>query len=184
MKKILFLLLLSLNLYADAQSYLGVNYGYVNEDFSSADAQISSQSIDIKAGYGVRKAYAVEIYLSYVQNRSKIFSSASSTKYDGDKYALNVAMVKSFDFGIYILPFVKAGFGAGFMKVNRTLDDKISFGSFNLDTGFYLPLGKNSDLEFGYRFKSFSFEGLDLISKTVVHTSNVNAAYLGINFRY
>lgn len=184
MKKLLLLLLISLNIYADAQSYFGVNYGYENQDFTTVGATTSSQFIDIKAGYGVREAYSVEMYLEYVQNKSKVFSSNPSKEFDGDKYALNVAMVKSFDFNIFVLPFVKAGFGAGFLKVDRTLTSKVSFGSFNLDTGIYIPVGDNYDLELGYRFKSFSYDGIDLISKSYVYTSNAHIAYLGLNFRF
>ena len=184
MKKVILIFFFTINLFAEAQPYIGLNYGAIYDKLSTANASSTSQFLNLKAGYGVRKSYAVEIYLEYIQNRSKIFSSNPTTQYDGDKYAINVELVKSFDFDIYILPFIKAGFGAGSFKVVRSLDNKISYGSFNLGTGFYIPISKYYDIELGYRYKSISNEGLDLVSQIIVHTSNANVAYVGFNLRY
>lgn len=183
-KTILSLLLFSSFLFGDAKAYFGITSQIVEENFKTADATSSStQSLSIKAGYGIREAYAIEINLEYIQNKSKIFSTGN-TEFDGDKYSINVELVKSFDLNIYVLPFIKAGFGAGSMKIDRLLDDTLSFGSFNLGTGILIPLNDNFDFELGYKYKSFSYEGLDLIASTVVHTSSSDSAYFGFNVRY
>ncbi len=184
MKKIILFFLFCINLFAEPQTYIGMNYGGTYEKFTTAKATESSPFLNLKAGYGVRDGYGVEIYFEYVQNKSKIFSSDPATKYDGNKYAINIALVKSFDFDIYVLPFVKAGFGAGSFKVARTLDKRLSYGSFNLGTGIYIPITKHYDIELGYRYKSISHEGLNLISQTIIHTANAYSAYVGFNFRY
>ena len=184
MKKIIFLLLVSISLYSDAKTYLGLNYGQLNENFTTEDAKTSSQFVTLKAGYGLREAYAVEIYLEYAKNESKIFSSDPSVSVDGDKYSINVELVKTFDLDIYVLPFIKAGFGAGFLTIDRTLDDKLSFGSFNAGTGVYIPLTDNFDFELGYKYKSFSYEALDLISSKIIHESESSSVYFGFNVRY
>ncbi len=184
MKKTILFFFLSINLFAASQTYIGVNYGGIYEKFTTANATDSSEFLNLKVGYGVRNSYAVEFYFEYVQNRSKIFSSNPATQYDGDRYGVNLALVKSFDFDIYLLPFVKVGFGAGSFKIVRTLDTQLSYGSFDLGTGVYLPLSKHYDIELGYRYKSISYEGLDLVSQTILHTSNANSFYVGFNFRY
>jgi len=184
-KIILSLLLFSSILFAEAKPYIGFSYGNIEENFTTTEetASTSSQFLNVKAGFGSREAYGVEIDLEYAQNKSKIFSSGTN-EFDGDKYSLNVALVKAFDFNIYLLPYIKAGFGAGFMNIDRTMDTKLSFGSFNLGTGVLLPMGDNFDLEIGYKYRYVSYEGLNLITSKIIHKSHANAAFFGFNIRY
>lgn len=182
MKKIILSLLFSSFLFGDAKIYLGVSSGIAEENFTSSDATSSSKFINLKFGYGIRESYGAAIALEYLKNESKIFSTGSQN--DGDKFSVNLELVKAFDFDIYLLPFIKAGFGAGFLKVDRTIDNKISFGSFNLGTGVLIPINNDFDFEFGYKYKSLSYEGLDLIASEVVHTSKSNSPYFGFNIRY
>ena len=181
-KTILSLLLFSNFLFGDAKAYIGISTGIAEENFSSADATSSSEFINLKLGYGLRKLYSVAIDIEYLKNESKIFSTGAEN--DGDKFSLNLEVVKAFDLTSYLIPFIKAGFGAGYLKVDRTIDDKISFGSFNLGTGVLIPINDSFDFEFGYKYKSFSYEGLDLIATEVVHKSKSNSPYFGFNVRY
>ena len=183
MKKIILSLLLFSNfLFGDVKTYVGISAGIAEENFTSADATSSSKFINFKLGYGVRELYSVAIDLEYLKNESKIFSTGSQN--DGDKFSLNLELVKAFDLTSYLIPFVKAGFGAGYLEVDRVIDDKISFGSFNLGTGVLIPISDSFDFELGYKFKSLSYEGLDLITTKVVHTSKSNSPYFGFNVRY
>lgn len=181
-KTILSLLLLSNFLFGDAKTYVGISAGIAEENFTSADATSSSNIINLKLGYGERELYSVAIGIEYLKNESKIFSTGVDN--DGDKFAFNLELVKAFNLSKYIIPFVNLGFGAGYLEIDRAIDDKISFGSFNLGAGVLIPINDDFDFEFGYKYKSLSYEGLDLIATKEVHTSKSTSPYFGFNVRY
>mgnify|MGYP002639518430 FL=1 len=185
MKKIMLFLLLVSSTYAESpKTYLGASFGYLNENFTNADAQASMNSMKFKAGYGERKAYAVEFSLDYAQSKAKIFSSSNNVSSDGDRYGLNIDLVKGFDFDVYVLPFVKAGFGAGRMRVDRELQDKLSYGAFSVGAGFLIPINEHFDLEVVCDYKKTSYEKINLISSQIRYESNLNVLYFGFNTRF
>lgn len=174
------LLLLFTALYSDAKIYVGSNYGYLYETFDdNTNAQSSSDMARIKIGYGDREAYAIEFSLNYVNNQSKIFSYN-----DSKKYGLNVGFTKAFDFDIYVNPFFKAGFGAGFLDIQRELQKKLNYGSFNLGLGIFIPIDEYFDFELGYDYQSISYESIDIIVEKKRFSSNVNIIYFGFNVRF
>ena len=180
MKKIVLFLLLLTSLYSDAKIYTGASYGYFDESFDGElDAENSNNSATFKIGYGDREAYAIEFSIDWVDNKSKIFSDN-----DKAKYALNIEFVKALDLDIYINPFFKAGFGAGNLKIDRELQEKLNFGSFNLGAGIFIPVNDNFDLELGYKYRYLTYERLDTIAENISYSSNVNTAYAGINVRF
>jgi len=181
LKKIILFTLLLTSLYSDSKIYIGANYGYFDEQFIDplADALSSSQTVSIKIGYGHREAYAVEFIIERSENESKIFSNK-----DEAKYSINMALIKSFDFGIYINPFIKAGFGAGTLKIDRELQDRLDFGSFNLGFGAYVPINEYFDLELGYGYKFISYQSVDYVAAKIPYESNVNTLYVGFNVRF
>ena len=185
LKKIILFLLLTSSLFAEAKLYFGANYGIIEESFlEDIDAESSSNIASIKAGYGVREAYAIEISLEYRDNKAKIFSSDSDTDFDGDKYGMNINLVKAFDFDIYALPYIKAGFGSGFFEVERILQNRLFYSSFNLGTGIFIPIDESLDFEIGYEYKYISYESLDTIAEQINYQSNSNIAYFGFNARF
>jgi len=185
LKKIILFLLLVSSLFGEAKVYLGSNYGSYEENFTNEiDAQSSTQVIGIKAGYGVREAYAVEIDLEYIDTQSKIFSSTPSSVSDGKKYGMNINFLKAFDFGIYILPYLKVGVGAGTMNIERTLQNRLYYGSYNVGSGIFIPLGDSYDLELGYNYKYTTYKSIETIAEKIMYESHVNIAYLGINVRF
>ena len=185
MKKIVLFLLLMSSLFAEAKVYFGANYGTFEEEFlTNTEASSSTNIATIKAGYGVREAYAVEISLEYIDNQSKIFSSDSNVDVDGTKYGMNVNLLKAFDLDIYLLPYMKMGFGAGFFDINRVLQNRLFYSSFNLGTGIFIPINENLDFEIGYEYKYTSYESVDIIAKQINHKSNANIAYFGFNVRF
>jgi len=185
LKKITLLLIFITSLFADPKVYVGSSVGIVDESFTNGvDAKTSSAIAKIKVGYGVREAYAVEISFDYIKNDSKIFSSDANTKYDGDKFGMNVDLIKAFDFNYKALPFIKAGFGSGYFDINRETQDKLYYGSFNLSTGLFIPMSDSFDFEVGYEYKSISYEAIDTIAQQVRYYSNTNVAYFGFNVRY
>ncbi|MEA3228131.1 MAG: outer membrane beta-barrel protein [Campylobacterota bacterium] len=180
MKKTLSILLLFTSLYSDAKIYFGANYGQVDEKFKdNLDAKNSSQAITFKFGYGDIDAYSVDLSLDIIENQSNMFSQS-----DAKKYALNVELIKAFNFDIFINPFFKAGFGSGTMKIDRTLQDRINYGSLNLGTGVFIPINNYFDLEIGYKYSYRSYEEVDTIVEKESYKSDVNAVYSGFNIRY
>ncbi|MBU1658602.1 porin family protein [bacterium] len=180
MKKIILFLLLISSLYSDAKVYIGSSYGFLNEDYTNGiDAVSSAQMAKLKVGYGDRDAYAIEFSLEYIENNSKIFSAN-----DKEKYGFNVELVKALDFDIMINPFFKAGFGAGFLNVERAIQKTINYSSFNLGAGFFIPLNEHFDFEVGYDYKYLTYEGVDTIAEKISYESNVNVAYIGFNVRF
>lgn len=180
MKKILLFTLLLTSLYSDSKIYIGASYGYFDEQFAGTlDAQSTAETTSIKIGYGDRKAYAVEFYVDRSENKSKIFSNN-----DRVKYSLNVELIKAFDFGIYINPFVKAGFGTGTLKIDRELQDRLHYGSYNLGVGTFIPINDHFDLEIGYSYKSISYENINYITEQTSYESDINTVYAGFNVRF
>ncbi|MBU0720978.1 porin family protein [bacterium] len=178
-KTILFLLMVA-SLYADAKVYIGSNLGYFDERFSEdIEAKSSSYMAKIKAGYGDREAYAIEFSLDYYDNKSKIFSQD-----DSKKFAMNVELVKAFDLNIYVNPFFKAGFGAGYLNVDREFEDILHYGTFNLGAGMFIPVNEHFDFELGYDYKAVSYEGIDTIVQQISYASHMNIVYFGFNLRF
>jgi len=181
---ILFLLVVS-SIFADAKVYMGAGYGMFDETFKSGiDAKNSTDLAQIKIGYGQRDAYSVEMSFEYMQNSSKIFSSTTSNSLDGNKYGMNVSLIKAFDFDIYMLPYIKAGFGAGYFDIERTLQDKTFYSSLNIGTGFLIPMGESFDLELAYEHRHTSYQSIDTVVEKINYQSGSNIAYFGFNARF
>ena len=181
MKKIALLLLISSLLFAQSKIYLGTGYAYNKEDISYNGSSISvnNNAARLKIGYGDREAYAVEFSLDYVDNNKKIFDAN-----DGKKYGFNVELLKAFDFGIYINPFFKAGFGAGYLDTPADVHNgSLTYGTFNLGTGMFIPINEHFDIEVAYEYKNVSYQKLDN-NLTYSPSSSLHIGYVGVNFRF
>ena len=181
MKKIILFLILISSLYAnqsDAKIYLGTSYGYMNESFSeSGYDSISAQTAKVKIGYGIRESYAVEFSVEYTQKDENVFSTN-----DGDRYGINLELMKAFDFDIYINPFFKGGFGAGYLDIENSSNKSLNFSSYNLGVGCFIPVNEHFDFEIGYSYKFTSYEKVQEGDKEL--NSHVSIGYLGINVRF
>jgi hypothetical protein len=181
LKKIILFLILISSLYAnqsDAKIYLGTSYGYLNETFSESEYDsISLQTAKVKIGYGIRDSYAVEFSIDYTQKDKDVFSSK-----DGDRYGLNLELMKAFDFDIYINPFFKGGFGAGYLDIDNSSNSSLSYSSYNLAVGCFIPVNEHLDFELGYSYKFTSYEKIQEGVKEL--NSHVNIGYLGVNVRF
>lgn len=184
MKKLILFLLLVSSLYSEAKVYMGTSAGVFNEQFSGIEATSSSAMAAFKIGYGDIKAYAVEFSIDYAYNRSKVFSTSSEVSRDGNKYGFNVSLLKSFDWDIYVLPFVRVGFGTGFLDIDRELQTNLTYGSFQLGLGTYVPISDDFDLELGYEVRSTSYEAINTIVTKTSYDSVSNIAYMGVNYRF
>ncbi len=201
LKIIIFFTLFVTSLLAEGGAYFGVNYGVYNESFKERDTpSITSSTMAVKIGYGLRNAYAVELNIEKTQNlgTSIVDGSGNDIEVKPDsKLGINVALLKAFDPDIYVLPFIKAGFGAGKVGVVATgLDlegkpipvNSLKYGSFNIGLGLFIPLGENYEIEIAYDYKYLSYENLD--SSTTSNErgpefqSHVNSSYVGLNYRF
>ncbi len=181
MKKIILFSLLLTSLYSDAKIYTGISVGYLNEEFSNASSVTSSAEMaKLKIGYGIKEAYAIEFSFDYLKNESTVFSQDG--KKDADKYGINVELVKAFDWGIYVNPYFKAGFGAGYLELEEASQDSMNYGSFNFGLGLFIPLNEHFDFEIGYDYKYVSYEKFEATGADI--NSNMNGAFLGLNTRF
>ena len=180
MKKIILFLFLITSLYSDAKIYLGLSYGFYDENFIDGNQAQSSGTIEkLKVGYGDRKSYAIELSLEHLKNDSEIFSQN-----DSDKYGINIELIKAFDFDIHVNPFFKAGIGTDYLKIDREVQDTLYYGSFNLGLGIFIPVNEYFDFVLEYDHKSISYEGIDTIAEQISYKSNLNSAHLGFNVRF
>ena len=176
MKKIAVFLLLLSSLYGDAKFYTGVSYGYLNEKFANENAKANEVDVaTIKVGYGDRSAYAAEFSLNYSEADSDYLSTEVA-----QRYAINIDLVKAFDFDIYFNPFFKAGIGAGYL--DTTQNNKLTFGSFKVGAGAFIPVNEHFDFEVGYEQKYLSYEKIQEDRDSEL--SDVNIIYLGCNVRF
>jgi len=178
-KIILFSLLFTSLLATEAKVYTGFSAGYMQEEFTDNKTTNEAEMAKFKVGYGIRKAYAIEFSLEYLKNKSTIFSTTGK---DGDKFGLNVELVKAFDWNIFILPYFKAGFGAGYFDIQHDTKSSLNYGSYNLGLGFFIPINEHFDVELGYDYKSISYEKIVSTGKEV--SSNLNGGYMGLNIRF
>jgi opacity protein-like surface antigen len=187
LNKILLSSLLITSLYSDQldpKIYFGTSYGYVNEVFSKSEYDtFVAQSANVKIGYGIRSSYAVEFSVEYIQkdenddNGGNVFSTN-----DGDRYSINIEIMKAFDFDIYINPFFKGGFGAGFVDIENSNNESLNFSSYNLGGGFFIPVNEHFDFEVGYNYKFTSYEKIQEGDEDL--TSHKSVGYLGVNVRF
>jgi hypothetical protein len=148
----------------------------MNESFTNGAQYEGDSTINkLKIGYGVREAYAVEFSAAYINNTLNVYSAN-----DTQKYGFDIDLVKAFDFGIYINPFFKAGFGTGYLQTQDK--GKVTYGSFNLGLGIFIPINEHFDIEVGYDYKNLSYERISDKSQSL--ESHVNGAYAGVNFRF
>jgi len=168
---------------------MGVGGGVYSETLDDEfNTNITANMARVKIGYGIREAYAIEFSVDYVDNKEELFHPTDATR-----YGLNVELIKAFDWGIYVNPFVKAGFGMGYMETEASYEDNsLSFGTYNLGFGMYIPIGENLDFELGYDYKYTSYQKIkeynsaedkietpEDIQKSMSHT-----AYIGVNVRF
>jgi len=179
LKKIILFSLLLTSLYSDAKIYTGLGVGYFNEKFSDIDSKSSTIMSSFKVGYGEQKAYAIELSLDWVDNKSNVFSQN-----DGDKYSINIEFVKAFDLYKYVNPFFKVGFGAGRLEIDREFQDTLNFSSFNLGTGIFIPINESIDIEIGYSCRFMTYEKIDLVTINTSYESQINTIYSGVNIRF
>ena len=162
---------------------MGLGYDLYTESYTASASSLPSSTdnaVKLKVGYGIREAYAVEFSLDYVDHAS--YEEAPQT--GKAKYGFNIALMKAFDWNIFINPYIKAGFGAGILDNQGKKDKSLTYGSFDLGTGIFIPINSSYDIELGYEYKHLTYQKEDDQKLTEKNESNVNTIYLGINVRF
>jgi opacity protein-like surface antigen len=164
----------------DAKFYVGMGGGIQNESFTGdTDASNAPYFGSVKIGYGDTKAYGIEFLLNYIANDSNIFSPN-----DGNRYGMDVALVKAWPLSSYAYPNIRAGFGAGEMKIERNFEDTAAYSSFNIGGGVFIPIDASFYAEINYEYRFTSYKSMDLISEKVKLQSHINQLYFGINYKF
>jgi opacity protein-like surface antigen len=193
MKKLLISsLLLSSLLYGEAQVYMGVVGGLNSESFGKPyNKNIASPATKIQIGYGDIKEYSIQLGVIYDKNDKNVFATDGTN--DKPKYSMDVELIKSFDFGWHIYPFLKAGLGAGVFNTsidytdsNSTAQHKssLNFSSYNLGAGIYYPLSTHFNIEAGATYKGVSYQKIDTSSSEKGIGTKAIFSYLGIDYRF
>ncbi len=185
-KYILLLLLLSFSaLFARTNVYVGLGLSRVHETlqpyltYVPQKRETINTELSMKIGYGHRDGYAAELSLDYLQNHSQFYAPG-----DAQKLGFNISLLKAYDFGIYVNPFLKAGFGAGSLKTNAdTTNNSLTYGNFHLGGGFFIPLSSQMDVELSYQYQYISYEKVDL-ENAANPKSHLNGLYAGFNIRF
>ena len=165
--------------------YMGLGGGIQYESFT--DDTIKEKNTpafaSLKFGYGDKRAYAIEFVLNAVNNKSSIFSPD-----DNRRYGMDVMFVKAYNLNQYFYPLVRAGFGAGEMRVeNVGIDNKnkLAYSSFNIGAGAFFPLDQHFDIEATYEYRFTSYQSFidENEHERKVH-SHISQVYLGVNYRF
>lgn len=186
MRMLWIMLFAVVSVFADAQPYFGLggissteHFSVKNPGTTERDGSAAFNAVQIKAGYGDIKAYAVEIDLGYGRYDKNIFSTK-----DTDYLYFDIGLIKAFDFDVGFFPFFKLGFGVGELEVERPFENSMSSGSFFAGLGLFWPLGWGFDLEASATYRDKSWEGLDMIGAEVESASRIIEPYLGVNLRF
>ena len=175
--------LLYLSLFAEAASYLGFSIEDSTEFFVLEDESrnASTPQYKFKAGYGDIAAYSVEASFSYMNYATDIFSYNG---HDGAAYMLDITLYKGWNLGHNLYPYLDVGIGMGDMKVNRELENSLTFSSFNFGGGIRYVISETYDFDLGLNYKLRTWQTISLIADNVNPTSHLVNPYIGINYHF
>jgi opacity protein-like surface antigen len=188
MKKILIIsMLYSTMVLADSKVYLGLFGGVANEQFSKPKTgNIFSSAAKINLGYGDYKSYSAEIYFLYNQDNKNYFSDTSSK--GGTRYSAGLNLIKAFDFGVNFYPFVKVGFGGGYLSADITIQNgnrnNLKFSSLDAGFGFNYLLVKSVVLQVCATYKHTNYQQIDPQASSGSITSNGLTTLAGLMYRF
>ncbi len=180
--RILFVLsFLYLSLFAEAAGYIGLSVEDSTEFFVLGDRTIdaSTPQYKIKAGYGDIGGYAVEAAFSYMDYATDVFSVN-----DGAALMLDITLYKGWDVGNNFYPYLDVGIGMGDMKVQRQLEESLTFSSFNFGAGIRYVMNETYDFDVGLNYKLRSWQTISLVSDEIDVTSHLVNPYIGINYHF
>jgi len=184
MRTLLLLSLFFFSLLAEPAGYIGISIEDSTElfllDGETRDA--SAPQYKVKAGYGDIAGYAVEASFSYMDYKTNIFSAPTGD--DGAALMLDITLYKGWDLGYDLYPYLDVGIGMGDMRVDRQLEDSLTFSSFNFGGGIRYVINNTYDFDIGLNYKLRTWQTISLVSEKVDVTSHLINPYIGINFHF
>lgn len=97
---------------------------------------------------------------------------------------LDITLYKGWDVGYSLYPYLDVGIGMGDMKVERQLEDSLTFSSFNFGAGIRYVIDATYDFDLGLNYKLRSWQSISLVSEQVDVTSHLVNPYIGINYHF
>ncbi|MEE8589476.1 MAG: hypothetical protein V3S80_09055, partial [Sulfurimonadaceae bacterium] len=70
------------------------------------------------------------------------------------------------------------------MKVERQLEESLTFSSFNFGGGVRYVINQTYDFDLGLNYKLRTWQAISLISEQVKVTSHLVNPYIGINYHF
>ncbi len=175
--------LLSSSLMADF--YIGLDYGQVsNTDKASASGISKTQSnkysdIGIKFGVGTDGGWKYQLKISKIKYDKPIFDNSHK-----DLTEINMDFIKEFTVGKNFYPYLKFGFGYGWMNVDGYTDSSIN--EYNLNGGLGLSykaiehLYFNGGVDYVYR----KWQDIKYGTTTISTTGSGTKLYLGVSYAF
>jgi len=182
MRIIAVLLSLFFSLLAEPAVYVGLSVEDSTEIFSvegKKSVTASTPQYRVRAGYGDIANFAVEASISYMDYATNVFSSN-----DGAAFMFDIALYKGWDAGHDLYPYLDAGIGVGNMPVERTLEDALTFSSFNVGGGLRYMLSEDIGLDLGLNYKFRSWQAVSLVSEEIKVSSHVVNPYIGLTYHF
>jgi len=171
-----------------AGTYIGIDYGKVsNEDeievnngnTGTLDNKYSDFSI--KFGSGNDGDWKTQVRLSMITFDEALFDASNK-----DLTEIGVDAIKEFEAANNLYPFIKFGFGFGWMDVDGYLDDSIKEFSFNAGVGVSYEVMEDLDVLAGVDYVGRSWQDIEIINtglEASVSGSGMKA-YAGINYSF
>lgn len=182
MRIIAVLLSLYFSLLAEPDVYLGFSIEDSTEYFTLEGhdtVNASTPLYRIKGGYGDIGGYTVEASFSYMDDDINVFSEN-----DGPAYMIDITLLKGWDAGHDLYPYLGAGIGVGKMSVDRLLEQSLFFSSFNFSGGLRYLLSDDVDVDLGINYKLRSWQAVSLVTEEAKVTSHVINPYIGLNYHF
>lgn len=193
MKKIVLAVLIASGLMAaDSGVYLGVEYGVAKnsttQDFDNGSATTSYEDdnnykdIKVKIGGGRDGGVKFQGSLSFITFDEYVFSYASK-----ETIELGFDIIKEFEVTPSVYPYIKAGFGVGFMDVEGYSEDSIAGVSFKIGAGVSFKVVDHLYLLAGIDYVGRKWQDIEYQTTTTTTISTTDSGikpYVGVNFLF
>jgi len=173
---------------AFAGTYIGVDYGKVsNEDeievnnATAATLDNEYSDFSIKFGSGNDGDWKTQVRLSMIAFDKALFDASNK-----ELTEIGVDVIKEFEVANNLYPFIKFGFGFGWMDVDGYLDDSIKEFSFNAGAGVSYKVMEHLDVLAGVDYVGRSWQDVEYIGTglTASVAGSGMKAYVGMNYSF
>ncbi len=171
---------------AAAEMYMGLDYQYDVNILKGGIAEnplLGANNVKLKLGYGETGGIKYQVRLAYVHFDQAIFDDSNQALYE-----LGSDFIKEFRAQENIYPYVKVGFGLGYMPIEQV--DTSHINSLALNAGFGISFDTQADSLFVVVGFDYLWRKWDDISYTnaesqtlSTHTSGLST-YVGLDYKF